>query len=171
MAIFQVVFMAMADFGDTAGTFTTKALTVSVAVAMTNPSVLGFPPTVSGMPFAQCFVLMIVLGTCLSSLMVLFRFRWEMRIKILTRDIDILVGKFGTAVSTFGCDTATVRKVCSDSSENQPGEGEFRRYHEMFVERQSLKEQLKRYDICIRVMVVVWYFVAFLSVAGAYDVL
>jgi len=177
LAVFEVAFNLIVCYSDTSGVFMTKAVTTGVAVSMTNPEVLGFPSSVSVMPYAQCFVLMVVLGTMFSSIMVLGRFCWENKIRSLSKEIDSMMSKFGAAVSTFGVDAPTARSFCFKEEEVDkvsslaPGEGEYMRYHQMLVDKNKLLCQLKRYDMVIRAAVVVWYIVSFLTVSLLYGII
>jgi len=176
----QIAFITLSDFGDTSGIFMTEAVAVSVSVALLNPSILGFPSTVPVMPFIQAFVLMAVVGVLLSCILVLLRIVWEFRMSKLQKNIDLLLNKFGVAVSTFGLDHAKAREVITSGSTKgedaandkpPPGEGEFREYHDLFTTKEKLRLQLKRYDRFIRIFVVAWYLISLLAVSGGYGVI
>eukprot|EP00932_Pfiesteria_piscicida_P009291 SRR837773.19997.p1 GENE.SRR837773.19997~~SRR837773.19997.p1 ORF type:complete len:440 (-),score=144.87 SRR837773.19997:22-1251(-) len=103
LGFFESAFhLLIQDYGATDGIFMTQAVTVSVGLAMTDPGFLGFPVSAGGVPFAQAFAMMLVLGALKTSFMILGRVLWDRRMKDNQDTMDDIKAKFDAQGIFFG---------------------------------------------------------------------
>jgi len=122
--------------------FMAQALMMGVSITMLDPDFLGFPATVSRMPYIQCFVLMLTVGTLKTALLLMGRLLWRSRINGLESRLE----------------------AGSDGKEGEEGPSVARRL-------EKLRAQRRIYDLFVKATVPLWYLVSLLAVSIAYNVL
>lgn len=159
VAALDIAFHMVARYGDVAGTFMTAAVICSVGLAMIDPGFLGFPANIASMPFIQCFCLMILIGGLKTSLLVLGRAFWAVRMHYTREEMEDLEHR--------AHHNKLFKQVRPEGELNEK-----KSQHEQLFEYHSMLEsQLERYDLFIKASVPIWYLAAWLIVAAAYGVL
>jgi len=161
VAVMDVAFTGLVDFTDTAGVFLTHGVLIGVGVQLINPSNLGFPPTVPGMPFIQSFMLMLLIGALKTAFLLALRIIWSRKITILDSQLSELKSA-AEEQNSFGVENV---------KDQEEKDADFRKYKEQVREKEVLEKLLQKYDLFIRASVPLWYIISWLVVAIDYGVL
>jgi len=161
VAVMDTAFTGLVDFADTAGVFLTHGVLIGVGVNLINPSNLGFPPTVPGMPFIQAFMLMLLIGALKTAFLLGLRIIASRKLTALESQISELKSA-GEEQSAFGVES---------TKDQEEKEADFLQYRGKIHAKESLERLLRKYDLVIRASVPLWYLISWSVVGSVYEVL